>query len=44
MTASANKCLQGIPGVSFVLGRRAALDALAGRPPRSVYLDLHGTG
>ncbi len=41
VTASANKCLQGIPGISFVLGRRAALDALAGQPPRSVYLDLH---
>ncbi|HET7339873.1 MAG TPA: 2-aminoethylphosphonate--pyruvate transaminase [Methylomirabilota bacterium] len=41
VTASANKCLQGIPGVSFVLARRAALQALAGRPPRSVYLDLH---
>ena len=42
VTASANKCLQGVPGVSFVLARRAALDALAGQPPRSVYLDLHG--
>ncbi len=41
VTASANKCLQGIPGISFVLGRRAALDALAGQLPRSVYLDLH---
>ena len=41
VTASANKCLQAIPGISFVLGRRAALEALAGRPPRSVYLDLH---
>jgi 2-aminoethylphosphonate-pyruvate transaminase len=41
VTASANKCLQGIPGVSFVLGRRTALQALAGQPPRSVYLDLH---
>jgi 2-aminoethylphosphonate-pyruvate transaminase len=40
VTASANKCLQGIPGVSFVLARRAALEALRGRPPRSVYLDL----
>jgi len=39
--ASANKCLQGIPGISFVLARRAALDALDGQPPRSVYLDLH---
>jgi 2-aminoethylphosphonate-pyruvate transaminase len=40
VTASANKCLQGIPGVSFVLARRTALDAVRGRPPRSVYLDL----
>jgi 2-aminoethylphosphonate-pyruvate transaminase len=42
VTASANKCLQGIPGLSFVLARRSAVEALAGRPPRSVYLDLHG--
>ena len=39
--ASANKCLQGIPGVSFVLGRRAAVEALKGQPARSVYLDLY---
>ena len=42
VTASANKCLQGVPGVSFVLARRSAIDALAGASPRSVYLDLHG--
>jgi 2-aminoethylphosphonate-pyruvate transaminase len=41
VTASANKCLQGIPGISFVLARRAALEALRDRAPRSVYLDLH---
>ncbi len=40
VVASANKCLGGIPGVSFVLARRAALEALRGREPRSVYLDL----
>jgi 2-aminoethylphosphonate-pyruvate transaminase len=40
--ASANKCLQGIPGVAFVLARRSAVDALKGQPPRSVYLDLYG--
>jgi 2-aminoethylphosphonate-pyruvate transaminase len=40
VTASANKCLQGIPGISFVLARRAALEALRGQSPRSVYLDL----
>jgi 2-aminoethylphosphonate-pyruvate transaminase len=32
--ASANKCLQGVPGISFVLARRSALDALRGRPRR----------
>ena len=42
VTASANKCLQGIAGVSFVIARRAAVEALAGAAPRSVYLDLHG--
>jgi 2-aminoethylphosphonate-pyruvate transaminase len=40
VTASANKCLQGIAGVAFVLGRRSALERLRGHPPRSVYLDL----
>jgi 2-aminoethylphosphonate-pyruvate transaminase len=38
--ASANKCLQGVPGISFVLARRRALDALRATPARSVYLDL----
>jgi len=42
VTASANKCLQAIPGIAFVLARRAALPALEGRPARSVYLDLAG--
>jgi 2-aminoethylphosphonate-pyruvate transaminase len=41
VTASATKCVQGISGVSFVLARRKALDALKGKPPRSVYLDLY---
>ena len=41
VTDSANKCLQGIPGVAFVLGRRTALEALRAQAPRSVYLDLH---
>src|SRR5262245_1356132 len=42
VTASAAKCVQAIPGVAFVLARRAALEALRGREPRSVYLDLFG--
>ncbi len=41
VAASANKCLQGIPGVAFVLCRRSAVEALRGSEPRSVYLDLH---
>jgi 2-aminoethylphosphonate-pyruvate transaminase len=40
VAASANKCLQGVPGVSFVLARRTALAALKDQQPRSVYLDL----
>jgi 2-aminoethylphosphonate-pyruvate transaminase len=39
--ASANKCLQGIPGVAFVLCRRTAVEALQSAEPRSVYLDLY---
>jgi 2-aminoethylphosphonate aminotransferase len=39
--SSANKCLQGFPGLSFVLARRAALARLAALPRRSVYLHLH---
>jgi len=41
VVASANKCLQGIPGVAFVLCRRPAVEALKGSEPRSVYLDLY---
>jgi 2-aminoethylphosphonate-pyruvate transaminase len=41
VAASANKCLQGLPGISFVLARRQAMELLGPRPPRSVYLDLY---
>ena len=37
VAGTAGKCLQGLPGVSFVLARRAALQDA---PRRSVYLDL----
>ena len=37
--ATANKCLHGVPGLSFVIARRRALpDAAA--PARTLYLDL----
>lgn len=41
LVSSSNKCLQGLPGLSFVIARRSALAALEGLAPRSVYLDLH---
>jgi 2-aminoethylphosphonate-pyruvate transaminase len=37
VAGTAGKCLQGLPGVSFVFARR---DALRQAPRRSVYLDL----
>lgn len=37
VAATANKCLHGVPGVSFVMVRRSALDAAASR---TYYLDL----
>jgi 2-aminoethylphosphonate-pyruvate transaminase len=39
LAATANKCLHGVPGLSFVLARRDLWTA-AGPAPRSVYLDL----
>ncbi len=38
--ASANKCLEGVPGVGFVVARLTALEAAAGNAP-SLSLDLH---
>ncbi|RMF95877.1 MAG: 2-aminoethylphosphonate aminotransferase [Gammaproteobacteria bacterium] len=50
LAATANKCLHGVPGISFVLARSALWQALPGRAG-SVYLDLapyyagqHGDG
>jgi 2-aminoethylphosphonate-pyruvate transaminase len=39
--ATANKCLHGVPGASFVIVNRQAF-AEAGAPARSLYLDLAG--
>jgi 2-aminoethylphosphonate-pyruvate transaminase len=38
---TANKCIQGTPGLAFVLVRREAMDRVAAVPSRSVYLALH---
>ncbi len=37
---SANKCIQGLPGVSFVLLKSAEVDRLRSIPARSLYLNL----
>lgn len=39
MASSANKCLEGVPGLAFVLVERAALEAAAGNA-HSLVLDL----
>lgn len=40
IAASANKCLEGVPGVGLVIAEIAALEACAGHAP-SLSLDLH---
>ena len=40
VVGTANKCIQGLPGMAFVLARSTVLERLATHPPRSVYLAL----
>jgi len=40
VVASANKCLEGVPGMAFAVIRRTLLEASAGNAP-SLALDLH---
>jgi len=40
VTASANKCLEGVPGMGFAIVRREVLEAARGQAP-SLSLDLH---
>jgi 2-aminoethylphosphonate-pyruvate transaminase len=40
LAASSNKCLEGVPGLGFVVCRRAALEACAGNAT-TLVLDLH---
>ncbi len=42
IVGTANKCIQGIPGVSFLLVRNSEWSRLENIPKRSVYFDLHG--
>ena len=41
LAATANKCLHGVPGISFVLARKE-LWREGLQPASSVYLDLQG--
>src|SRR5205807_1880575 len=38
---TANKCLEGVPGLSFVCAPNAAIEALASHSKRTYYLDVH---
>jgi 2-aminoethylphosphonate-pyruvate transaminase len=38
---TANKCLEGVPGISFVCAPKAKIEALASGPKRTYYLDVH---
>ena len=41
LAASSNKCLEGAPGLGFVIARKDALEGAEGNAP-SLSLDLHG--
>lgn len=40
VACTANKCVQGLPGVSFALVRRDVMEAMRADPERTVYLHL----
>ncbi len=41
LMSTSNKCIQGMPGVAFVICRRKKLEALKDNPKRSYYLNLY---
>jgi 2-aminoethylphosphonate aminotransferase len=41
MLSTANKCLQGMAGISFVIGKRNEIEKLKHYPPRNYYLNLY---
>ena len=41
LLSSSNKCLQGMPGISFAICRKSALASIKAQPKRSFYLDLY---
>ncbi len=40
VAATANKCCHGVPGTSFVITNRKALEQMSATPTRTLYLDL----
>jgi 2-aminoethylphosphonate-pyruvate transaminase len=40
VVGTANKCIQGLPGIAFVLARESVMPRLLGHPRRSLYLSL----
>src|SRR2546430_11115146 len=40
VVGTANKCVQGLPGMAFVLVREVVMERLAAYPRRSLYLSL----
>jgi 2-aminoethylphosphonate-pyruvate transaminase len=38
--ATANKCLHGVPGTSFVIANRESMSQMSATPARTLYLDL----
>ena len=40
VACTANKCVQGLPGLSFALVKREFMDAMRGYPERTLYLHL----
>lgn len=38
--ATANKCCHGVPGTSFVIANREAMEMMSATPARTLYLDL----
>lgn len=41
LVSASNKCIQGMPGVSFIICKKSEIEKLSGLPPRSFYLNLH---
>lgn len=39
--SSSNKCIQGFPGLSFVIAKKSVVDELKGKKPRTLYLNLY---